>query len=211
MNFLSRFTSTKVENNTPIKIALLGDGSTGKTSFFERIKGLNDDNYKFRKKYIATTNFNLEIIELPTNIGKVQIHLWDTAGQEKYGGDLRSAYIYGSNAAIIMYDITNRNTIKNVNKWIVDIKDVCGNIPVIVTGNKLDQRNKIPNLELVKLRNSVLQSQYNSKNIQNMLISVRANNYLINDNYNEKIEYNGILAPIEQLLSMYFKRPIKIN
>ena len=35
-----------------LKIALLGDGSTGKTTYFKKIQAYNDPDYKFPKKYI---------------------------------------------------------------------------------------------------------------------------------------------------------------
>ena len=42
--------------------------------------------------------------------------VWDTAGQEKFGG-LRDGYYIGGQCAIIFFDVTSRVTYKNVPNW----------------------------------------------------------------------------------------------
>lgn len=42
------------------------------------------------------------------------------------------------NCAIIMFDVTSRPTYKNVPNWYRDIVRVCENIPIVLTGNKVD-------------------------------------------------------------------------
>ena len=153
---------------SPLKVIILGDGSTGKTSFYERLSKYHDPEYRFNKKYKATTSFNLKKLELDTNKGKITLFLWDTAGQEKYGGDLRDGYIQGANAAIILYDVTNRNTIDNVQKWLDNINQVCNlkeSIPISVVGNKIDKVPQISSLDHVKLRDARLKSMYGHKNM----------------------------------------------
>lgn len=209
MNYFFKKTT---DVSKPPKVILIGDGSTGKTSYFQRICNLNNARYRFNKKYVATEDFNLKILNFKTNLGKINLHLWDTAGQEKYGKDLREAYIKGADCAIIMYDITNKKTIQNIQKWLNDILSVCGNLPVIIVGNKMDRKDNVQSLELVKFRDARLVSMYNgNKNIKNILISVKANTCLQRGRHGDTICENGIIIPIEELLSMYYNVDVKIE
>jgi GTP-binding nuclear protein Ran len=197
----------------PIKLVLLGDGSTGKSSYYTRISEYNNPEYKFNKKYKATTDFNLKKLNFKTNNGNIKIYLWDTAGQEKYGGDLREAYIKGSDAAIIMYDVSSRETITNIGKWLKDIKNICEDIPIAVIGNKIDKVNDIKGLDHVKIRDARLRSLYNGSYIKNFLVSIKENTKYEEGGYiiSAKIKEEGILLPIESLLSECYGQRIIIN
>ena len=50
------------------------------------------------------------------NFGGIQFDVWDTAGQEKFGG-LRDGYYINGQCGIIMFDVTSRITYKNVPNW----------------------------------------------------------------------------------------------
>merc|ERR1712130_527636 len=65
----------------------------------------------------------------------------DTAGQEKFGG-LRDGYYIQGQCAIIMFDVTSRVTYKNVPNWHRDLVRVCENIPIVLTGNKVDIKDR---------------------------------------------------------------------
>ena len=49
-------------------------------------------------------------------MGNIQFDVWDTAGQEKFGG-LRDGYYINGQCGIIMFDVTSRITYKNVPNW----------------------------------------------------------------------------------------------
>jgi len=167
---------TKYAEN--IKIILIGDASTGKTSFANLIKNLSQLlNYKYIKDYNATENFDLNIINLNTNKGIVSIHLWDTAGQERYG-TIRDALIKGADGALVFYDISERQTVENVPKWLSQIKKVQPGIPVAVVGNKSDKFADIQQADSVKIRECNLQRDIGHSNIKNFMISVRTNKHL---------------------------------
>lgn len=199
----------------PVKIIFLGDGSTGKSSFYERLTKYNNPEYRFNKKYKATTDFNLKKLSVTTNKGDIDLFLWDTAGQEKYGGDLRDGYIQGADAAIIMYDVSNRDTLSNVQKWLDNINEVCntsGSIPISVVGNKIDKIKNVDNLDHVKLRDVRLKSMYKKSNISNFLVSVKENTVVEEATFfsSEKLADEGILVPVEYLLTELFGSSVKI-
>merc|ERR1711981_965560 len=52
----------------------------------------------------------------------IRLQLWDTAGQERFRV-LIPSYIKDSSVAIIVFDITNRQSFENVNKWVKDVRD----------------------------------------------------------------------------------------
>ncbi|EGD75423.1 hypothetical protein PTSG_06499 [Salpingoeca rosetta] len=114
------------------KLVLVGDGGTGKTTFVKRhITG------EFEKKYVATLGVDVHPLMFNTNHGPICFDVWDTAGQEKFGG-LRDGYYINGNCAIIMFDVTARITYSNVPTWHRDLVRVCDNIPMVLCGNKVD-------------------------------------------------------------------------
>jgi GTP-binding nuclear protein Ran len=61
---------------------------------------------------------------------------WDCAGQEQFGV-LRGGYKEGQ-CAIIMFEVTARQSYKNVPSWHRDIVRDCDHIPMVLCGNKVD-------------------------------------------------------------------------
>jgi small GTP-binding protein len=114
------------------KLILAGDGGVGKTAFVKRhLTG------EFEKKYIPTMGVEVFPLKFYTNYGEIDFMIWDTAGQEKFGG-LRDGYYIGGQCAIIMFDMKAKNTAMNVANWRRDVWRVCENIPTVICGNKMD-------------------------------------------------------------------------
>eukprot|EP01125_Pyxidicula_operculata_P004641 TRINITY_DN1745_c0_g1_i1.p1 TRINITY_DN1745_c0_g1~~TRINITY_DN1745_c0_g1_i1.p1 ORF type:complete len:126 (-),score=14.32 TRINITY_DN1745_c0_g1_i1:115-492(-) len=66
------------------------------------------------------------------------IQLWDTAGQERYRTIITS-YYRGSQAILIVYDITNRVSFDNVTEWLNEIaKHASDDVLKILVGSKSD-------------------------------------------------------------------------
>jgi hypothetical protein len=72
------------------KLVLVGDGGVGKTTFVKRhLTG------EFEKKYVATLGVEVHPLVFHTNRGPLRFNVWDTAGQEKFGGLRDGYYIQG--------------------------------------------------------------------------------------------------------------------
>jgi GTP-binding nuclear protein Ran len=127
---------TQQQQAPQFKLVLVGDGGVGKTTFVKRHKS-----GEFEKKYVATLGVEVHPLKFFTNLGMIIFNVWDTAGQEKFGG-LRDGYYVGGRAAIIMFDVTSRITYKSVNVWHRDLVRVCENIPIVLCGNKVDVKDR---------------------------------------------------------------------
>jgi GTP-binding nuclear protein Ran len=101
-----------------------------------------------------------------TNRGPIKFNVWDTAGQEKFGG-LRDGYYIQGQCAIIMFDVTSRITYKNVPNWHRDLTRVCENIPIVLTGNKVEIKDR-----KVKAKQITF---HRKKNLQYYDISAKSN------------------------------------
>lgn len=119
--------------------------------------------------------------------------MWDTAGQEKFGG-LRDGYYINGKCGIIMFDVTSRITYKNVPNWhrkcsvllvtgktkfssekdythftafLGDLVRVCENIPIVLTGNKVDVKERKVKAKTITF--------HRKKNLQYYDISAKSN------------------------------------
>ena len=67
--------------------------------------------------------------------------LWDIAGQVRFR-DIVDQFFKGANSAIVVYDITDRESFENVKNWLQRFWDVAGEKPAVIVGNKTDLRDK---------------------------------------------------------------------
>ena len=120
----------------------------GKTSISTRfIKG------KFMKIELSNRTINASNYQKQIEVNNkiYNLNVWDTAGEEKYHA-LAPIFFRGSNGAIIIFDVTNRETFDRAKKWFNELKQYTEGIPYILVGNKIDLPNRaISNEEATKL------------------------------------------------------------
>lgn len=74
----------------------------------------------------------------------LKIQIWDTAGQESFKSITRS-YYRGSIAAMIIYDISKRDSFDNVARWVQEIRNHSHEkVNVVLVGNKCDLTDRYP-------------------------------------------------------------------
>ncbi|CAI2180142.1 6068_t:CDS:2 [Funneliformis geosporum] len=119
------------------KLVFLGEQSVGKTSLITRFMYDTFDN-----TYQATIGIDFLSKTMYLEDRTVRLQLWDTAGQERFRS-LIPSYIRDSSVAVVVYDITNRNSFMNTAKWIDDVRAERGNdVIIVLVGNKTDLNDK---------------------------------------------------------------------
>ncbi|KAG7042947.1 GTP-binding nuclear protein GSP1/Ran [Colletotrichum scovillei] len=142
------------------KVAECVQGNEGTTFVKRHLTG------EFEKKYMATLGVEVHPLGFSTNFGQIQFDVWDTAGQEKFGG-LRDGYYINGQCGIIMFDVTSRITYKNVPNWHRDLVRVCENIPIVLCGNKVDVKERKVKAKTITF--------HRKKNLQYYDISAKSN------------------------------------
>ena len=175
------------------KLILIGDSYVGKSNILLKyLKNQFNENSKTR----IGVEFGTKNIII--NNKRIKIQIWDTAGQERYRS-ITSAYYKGAKGALIVYDITRKNTFDNIDKWITDLKlNGDKNICIIILGNKSDLIDKreinkndgIKKAEMYKtafLETSALNGDNISKAFDELIEQIVINNKNIfqDDNENE--------------------------
>nr|XP_002125663.2 ras-related protein Rab-28-like [Ciona intestinalis] len=121
--------------DTRLKIVVLGDGGSGKTSTITRY---TQD--QFVKSYDQTlgVDFYLKRIVLPGN-HNVTLQVCDVGGQN-LGGSMFDKYIYGANGFVLLYDITNLQSFQNIEEWMSAVQscDLSNKPYFTLVGNKVD-------------------------------------------------------------------------
>ncbi|CAF3236256.1 unnamed protein product [Rotaria socialis] len=127
--------SEEEANEKQIKIVILGDGSSGKTSISERFS-----KDSFHRDYNQTLgiDYYLKRINL-TRSYNVTLAVNDVGGQT-LGGAMLDKYIYGADIVLLVYDITNLQSFENLEDWYSTVLKYCaGRKPLFVlVGNKND-------------------------------------------------------------------------
>jgi small GTP-binding protein len=122
------------------KICILGDPFVGKTSLIRKfVYDVFDD------KYISTigTKVTTKQILLDCNGKKIEITflIWDILGQREHQS-LHSAHYKGASGALVVCDITRRETLDNIKNWVDALHNVVGKTPVLILANKNDLEEK---------------------------------------------------------------------
>lgn len=117
------------------KLVIVGDGACGKTCLLIVFsKGT------FPEVYVPTV-FENYVADVEVDGRKVELALWDTAGQEDYDR-LRPLSYPDSNVILICFSIDSPDSLDNVlEKWIPEVLHFCQGVPVILVGCKVDLRN----------------------------------------------------------------------
>eukprot|EP00397_Hematodinium_sp_SG-2012_P064679 GEMP01091955.1.p1 GENE.GEMP01091955.1~~GEMP01091955.1.p1 ORF type:complete len:234 (+),score=52.80 GEMP01091955.1:127-828(+) len=100
------------------KVIIVGDGAVGKTSLVLRFA---DDAFGKQYKQTIGVDFFVKRVMLPQNV-EVRLQLWDIGGQS-IGAKMLSNYIFGSDAVVFVYDVTNYQSFQNLEDWMHLVKN----------------------------------------------------------------------------------------
>jgi small GTP-binding protein len=125
------------------KVVVIGDPAVGKTSLIKRfVQDVFDDRYlntigaKVMKKELGVNRPDTgEIVDL-------KLILWDIAGQETFD-TVKKAYYRGASGAIVVCDLSRKDTMEHMHKWIENLFDVSDVVPMAIICNKNDLGDEV--------------------------------------------------------------------
>lgn len=119
------------------KFIVIGDAATGKSCLLHRFI---ENQFKSDSTHTIGVEFGSKVVEVGGKNVKLQI--WDTAGQERFRSVTRS-YYRGAAGALLVYDITNRESYNNISTWLADARSLANpDIVIILVGNKADLEDR---------------------------------------------------------------------
>ena len=126
------------DNFINFKIIIIGDSGVGKSSLIKRaVQNIFDSNYQ------PTIGFEFLLMHFNVNDEKIKLQIWDTCGQEMYRSLVQGFY-RNTAFALLVYDISRKNTFKNLDIWLQDIrKHTNEDLPIFIAGNKNDLERKV--------------------------------------------------------------------
>ncbi len=118
-----------------VKVLLVGDTGVGRHKFIQRFICAD-----FEKRHEGDQTIYPQ--QFVTNFGtnKLNVHVWDGHQDATQSGTtgIPDAFFLNAHAAIIMFDVTSRQSYKNVPLWFREVVRCCDNIPIVLVGNKAD-------------------------------------------------------------------------
>ena len=117
-----------------VKIAVLGDSHTWKTSICDSFMGI-----EFREDTLSTIGTDkYETWSTLKNGEEIKLVLWDTSGQERFRS-VAFTTIRSAQGVVLVFDLTNRTSFENINIWLKQIKENLNNPCIVLFGNKNDR------------------------------------------------------------------------
>ena len=124
---------TDVIKRTAISISLLGESTVGKTCINNVFLGI-----EFLEEHLTTVGLEKMNAVITIESGeKIKLKIWDTAGQERFRS-ISSNTLKSSQGAIVVFDLTNRETFEKVTDWLKQIREYSTKIVIGLFGNKSD-------------------------------------------------------------------------
>lgn len=122
-----------------VKICLLGNGAVGKTNIVGRyVENTFSENYL---PTIGTRTSKKSVIindpETQKDIG-IDFIIWDIMGQGSFRKVLHPTYLAGAKGALMVCDLTRRETFEDLDYWIYTLLEEWQLVPMVFIANKSD-------------------------------------------------------------------------
>jgi small GTP-binding protein len=152
------------ENIYTYKIILIGDSYVGKTSLILRF--CKD---KFDESSLSTIGIDTQIKYLMQNNKKIELQIWDTAGQEKFRS-LAKSCCNQMQGVVFVFDLSIKETFKNIKTWYTNIEQIIDfkKVGAVLVGNKSD-------LEPHNINQDKIMEYANQKKMEYIVASAKKN------------------------------------
>ena len=114
------------------KIITGGNGGVGKTTLLIRYV-----ESRFLTNTKSTLGVDFFLKKLNINDKHFELQLWDFGGQKIFRHILKN-YATGANGALILFDLTDKSSLEQINEWVDIFREKEPNLPIIFLGTKLD-------------------------------------------------------------------------
>eukprot|EP00929_Paragymnodinium_shiwhaense_P118508 TRINITY_DN9041_c0_g1_i1.p1 TRINITY_DN9041_c0_g1~~TRINITY_DN9041_c0_g1_i1.p1 ORF type:complete len:269 (+),score=41.16 TRINITY_DN9041_c0_g1_i1:113-919(+) len=116
------------------KFIIIGDEAVGKTCLLLQF---TDKRYRTTHQVTVGVEFGSRTVEIGDKLIKLQC--WDTAGQDRFRSIVRS-YYRGAAGALLVYDITRRDSFEHVTQWLEEARSSADpELVITLVGNKNDR------------------------------------------------------------------------
>ena len=115
------------------KLIVIGDVGTGKSAL---LKQYLEKRFGGTGGHTVGVDFGTRIVDCGGK--RIKLQIWDTAGQERFRSVTQS-YCKGAMGALVIYDVTNRESYESVPRWIEFVRALAvPDLVVMIVGNKVD-------------------------------------------------------------------------
>lgn len=136
------------------KVSVIGDYAVGKTSLIKRY--MTDS---FDEGYKATLGAAISTFKTRVDDSEVSLQVWDLAGQTSFRR-VRVQYLFGTDFAIVVFDLTRKETLDCVKEWVDDVRQGAPEVLTFLVGNKVDLKEdrviKLSSVERVEKKHNML-------------------------------------------------------
>ena len=120
-----------------MKYIIIGDTGVGKSCLLLQF---TDERFQPVHDLTIGVEFGTRTVQVARK--KLKLHIWDTAGQENFRSITRS-YYRGAAGALLVYDITRRDTFAHLASWLEDARSHAnGQMTIMLIGNKCDLEHR---------------------------------------------------------------------
>lgn len=121
------------DDGETIKIVFLGESGVGKTCIVGVIHGS-----PFLESQAPTIGACFHVEKYEIDDKKLRLHIWDTAGQEKYRS-LAPMYYRDADYILLVFAVNNQDSFYKLDEWQENIKYQCKQAPkLVLIANKID-------------------------------------------------------------------------
>ena len=115
------------------KYIIIGDSGVGKSCLLLQF---TDKRFEASHDLTIGVEFGARMITIEEK--QIKLQVWDTAGQESFRSITRS-YYRGATGALLVYDVTKRDTFDHLQSWLEDCKENSNmRMTILLIGNKTD-------------------------------------------------------------------------